>query len=205
MTATASGRSSSIARSSRSVLPGADRDVREPDPLHRVERGPGHPRPGAVGRDDPLPGAHARARVAARGARSPSSPGRPRSAGCRRGCRWCRWSSRCGRCLSARRRGGCRSGSPSWCCRGAPAWSSAAAARSRPGRRRPRPPRSLPRVSFSPVERRALEQVGELLAIAVGVEGLLLSPRPRLDLGLEHQLESSAAGLSTPAASNASP
>ena len=40
--------------------------------------------------------------------------------------------------------------------------------------------------SFCPVEGRAVEEVGELLAVARVVDPELLLPGPRLDLRLEH-------------------
>ncbi len=52
-------------------VPGADRDVREADPIEGGERGAGHERAGVVGRDDALAGRDARGRVAARRAGDP--------------------------------------------------------------------------------------------------------------------------------------
>ena len=143
---TASGRSSSTARISRSVFPVPTGMWQRPMRSNAASAAPGDERPGVVGRDDPLPGGDAGGARSSAPSRSPSCRGRPRSAGCSSACRSCRSSSRCGRSRTASRRGARRSGSPACTSPGAPASRSAAA---RAMSASPPPPRANPAASFS--------------------------------------------------------
>ena len=90
----------------------ADRDVAEADALERRERGARRERPRVVGGDDALARARRPTPRSCAPSRSPSSRGRPRSAGCSWACPSCRWWSRSARSPPARRTGARRSGRP---------------------------------------------------------------------------------------------
>ena len=93
-------------------VPDADRDVADAGAIERGERSARDERTRGVGRDEALAGGDAGRRVAPRRTRSPSSRGRPRSAGCSSASPSCRSSSRCARSRRARRRGGRRTDCP---------------------------------------------------------------------------------------------
>ena len=159
-------------------VPDPDRDVAEADPLERGERRARDERAGRVRRDDPLARLDPGGRVAARGARHPVvevARGQRDVAGrARRPARRVDADDLAG--LGAEVRADRVLG------------SAARAELGLVGQRQLR--RSSSRPPFRAgellaVERRALEQVGELRAVALAVEGELLVPGAGLDLGLE--------------------
>ena len=174
---TASGRSSSIAASRRSVFPVPTGMCVRPIRSNDGERGAGDERARVVGRHDALARRDPGGRVAPRRAGDPVVEVACGEWDVARRRRSCRSSSRCGRsprgsaqrCVPIGFSGVVVARSSSLPVSGRWAMSSSAPAS------RAEPP------ELGAVERRALEQVGELRAVRGRVGGELLVPGPRLD------------------------
>ena len=167
----ASGSSRSIACTSRAVLPVPTGMWERPIRSNDGERRPGHERPGVVGGDDPLAGPHARGRVAPRRAGDPVVEIARGQRDVARRRRWCRSSSRSGRSRRRPRRGA----SPNGLSRVRVARSSSFSVSGSCAISASPPPVSAPGELLA-VERRALEEVGELRPVARVVDGELLRP-----------------------------
>ena len=130
--------------------------------VESVERGAGDERPSVVRGHDAVAGVRCRTPHSCARSRSPSCRGRPRSAGCSSACRSCRSSSRCGRARPAPTQRCAPNGFS-----GVRRRLAARASRSAAGARSRRAPASWSNpAELLAVERRVLEEVGELLAEA---------------------------------------